>query len=104
MIKPSLQEVMKLAGAFNTIPVTREIYADVTTPILLLRKLAAASRRFFLLESVEGGEKWGLYSFLGYDPVRRAVCRDGVDTIEGENPRRVKTDKPLWVLRELLSR
>ncbi len=104
MIKPSLQEVMKLTETYNTIPVTREIYADVTTPILLLRKLAAASRRFFLLESVEGGEKWGRYSFLGYDPVGRAVCRDGVVTIEGENPRRVKTDKPLEVLRELLSR
>jgi anthranilate synthase component 1 len=104
MIKPSLQEVMKLTGTYNTIPVTREIYADVTTPILLLRKLAAASRRFFLLESVEGGEKWGRYSFLGYDPVGRAVCRDGVVTIEGENPRRVKTDKPLEVLRELLGR
>ena len=72
---PGCDEILKLARDYDTIPVCREIYADVVTPITLLRRIAGRSRRFFLLESVEGGEKWGRYSFLGYDPVMRvAVC------------------------------
>jgi anthranilate synthase component 1 len=104
MISPSCEMIEELAKTYNTIPVSREIYADVTTPILLLRKLASRSDRFYLLESVEGGEKWGRYSFLGFDPVMRVTCRDGAVAIEGEKTETVRTDKPLSVLRELLSR
>ena len=56
MITPSCDEIMKLAEEYTTIPVCREIYADMTTPISLLRRLQTRSDRFFLLESVEGGE------------------------------------------------
>ncbi|UOO38106.1 anthranilate synthase component I [Oscillospiraceae bacterium CM] len=104
MIKPSCEKIEALSKTYNTIPVSREIYADVTTPILLLRKLAAKSRRYYLLESVEGGEKWARYSFLGYDPILRATCKDGTVTIEGSETKTVRTDQPLNVLRELLSR
>ena len=62
---PGCEEILRLAQEYDTIPVCREIYADVVTPITLLRRIAGRSRRFFLLESVEGGEKWGRYSFLG---------------------------------------
>ena len=58
MITPSGDEIVKLAADYATIPLCREIYADMTTPIALLRRLQAKSKRFFLLESVEGGEKW----------------------------------------------
>jgi anthranilate synthase component 1 len=104
MISPSCEKIEELAKSYNTIPVSREIYADVTTPILLLRKLASKSSRYYLLESVEGGEKWGRYSFLGYDPVLRAVCRDGTVTVEGLEAETIVTDRPLDVLRSLLSR
>lgn len=103
MITPSCEKIEELAKTYNTIPVCREIYADVTTPILLLRKIAAKSTRYYLLESVEGGEKWGRYSFLGYDPVMRVTCRNGFVTIKGTETKTVETDKPLSVLRELLS-
>ncbi|SHI21441.1 anthranilate synthase component 1 [Sporobacter termitidis DSM 10068] len=103
MIRPSCETIEELAKTYNTIPVSREIYADVTTPILLLRKLASISSRYYLLESVEGGEKWGRYSFLGYDPVLRVTCKDGAVTIEGGETKTVVTDKPLAALRELLS-
>jgi anthranilate synthase component 1 len=103
MLKPSCETIAELAKTYNTIPVCREIYADVTTPILLLRKLAAKSRRFYLLESVEGGEKWGRYSFLGYDPVLRVKCKDGLVVIEGCENQVLVTDKPFNVLREILS-
>lgn len=56
MITPSCDEILELAKEYTTIPVCREIYADMTTPISLLRRLQTRSDRFFLLESVEGGE------------------------------------------------
>ncbi len=102
-IKPSCEMIEALAKDYNTIPVSKEIYADITTPILLLQKIALISSRYYLLESVEGGEKWGRYSFVGYDPVLRATCKDGVVTIEGTQTKTVRTDKPLTVLRELLA-
>ena len=98
MITPGCDAIVKLAERYATIPVCREIYADMVTPIALLRRLQARSRRFFLLESVEGGEKWARYSFLGYDPVLRARCKNGVVTIEGAENRTIQTAKPLDVL------
>ena len=100
---PDCDEILKMAPDYDIIPVCREIYADVITPITLLRKLAAVSKRYYLLESVEGGEKWGRYSFLGFDPVMRVKCSCGKVTIEkdGEETEKV-TDKPLEVLREIL--
>ena len=103
MITPGCDEIVKLAAEYSTIPVCREIYADMTTPIALLRRLQARSKRFFLLESVEGGEKWARYSFLGYDPILRATCKNGTVTLEGVQNRTVQTDKPLDVLREVLA-
>ena len=103
MITPSCDEIVKLAADYSTIPVCREIYADMTTPIALLRRLQAKSKRFFLLESVEGGEKWARYSFLGYDPILRAACKNGTVTLEGVENRTVRTDKPIDVLREALA-
>ena len=103
MITPGCDEIVKLAAEYSTIPVCREIYADMTTPIALLLRLQARSKRFFLLESVEGGEKWARYSFLGYDPILRATCKNGTVTLEGVQNRTVQTDKPLDVLREVLA-
>ena len=103
MITPGYDEIVKLAAEYSTIPVCREIYADMTTPIALLRRLQARSKRFFLLESVEGGEKWARYSFLGYDPILRATCKNGTVKFEGVQNRTVQTDKPLDVLREVLA-
>ena len=75
----------------------------MTTPISLLRRLQTRSDRFFLLESVEGGEKWARYSFLGYDPILRATCKNGTVTLEGAVNRTV-TDRQSrsTVLREVL--
>ena len=99
---PDCDEILKLANDYDIIPVCREIYADVITPITLLRKLSGISSRYYLLESIEGGEKWGRYSFLGYDPVMRVSCKEGVVTIEkGDEVATKQTDKPLDVLHVL---
>jgi len=100
---PDCDEILRLALDYDIIPVCREIYADVITPITLLRKMAAISKRYFLLESVEGGEKWGRYSFLGYDPIIRVSCSCGKVTIEENGEEKtVVTEKPMDVIREIM--
>ena len=87
---------------YNTIPVTGELFSDVITPITLLRKLNEVSNNCFLLESVEGGEKIGRYSFLGFEPKMRVYCsRDEVVITQGEQQNRAKVC-PLTFLKELL--
>jgi anthranilate synthase component I len=66
---PSLDEFRQLAAAgANTIPVYREIAADLDTPVSAFLKLHQRGQGF-LLESVEGGDRWGRYSILGSDPL-----------------------------------
>ncbi len=64
MIFPSRNEFFKLARRGNLIPVCREILADMETQVSAFRKIDDG-RSAFLLESIEGGEKWARYSFLG---------------------------------------
>ena len=101
---PGCEEILRLAQEYDTIPVCREIYADVVTPITLLRRIAGRSRRFFLLESVEGGEKWGRYSFLGCDPVLRVTLKNGrVVTEQADGTKtETETNRPYDILREIL--
>lgn len=105
MIRPECEQILELAQDYNIIPVCKEIYADMMTPISMLAKVAAKSQRFYLLESVEGGEKWGRYSFLGYEPRMRIRCISGrviSETEAGEEV--IETNRPLEVLRDILSR
>src|SRR5512137_473322 len=64
MLFPSRNEFFQLARRGNLIPVYREILADMETPVSAFRKIDDR-RSAFLLESIEGGEKWARYSFLG---------------------------------------
>ncbi|WP_418463032.1 anthranilate synthase component I [Frisingicoccus sp.] len=103
MIRPECEQILALAEDYSVIPVCKEIYADMMTPISMLIRLSAISQRYYLLESVEGGEKWGRYSFLGYDPIMRVSCKDGKVTIESDRETKVvETEKPLMVLRNIL--
>lgn len=100
---PDCNEILRLASEYDIIPICREIYADVITPITLLRKIAAISKRYYLLESIEGGEKWGRYSFLGFDPLMRVSCSCGKVVIEQDREERtVETEKPLEIIREIM--
>ena len=103
MIKPSYDEVLNLKDSYSVIPVYKEIYADVVTPITLLRKIAGVSDKYFLLESIEGGEKWGRYSFIGFNPKARLAYKNGTLTITGEGEKTVATDKPYDEVRKYLA-
>ena len=102
MIKPDCESIRTLANEYSMIPVCREIYADVMTPITLLRKFSNLSKRYYLLESIEGGKKWGRYSFLGLDPIMRVYCKEKIVTIEqAGNVRQIQTNHPYDVLQKI---
>ncbi len=77
MHQPTLQEVKRLAGQGNLVPVYREINADLETPVSAYLKVARRPYSF-LLESVEGGERIARYSFIGTEP------QDVVKTGQGQ--------------------
>jgi anthranilate synthase component 1 len=67
MATPSFKDFKELAREGNLIPVFEEVLADLETPVSAFKKINGQSHGF-LLESIEGGEKWGRYSFLGTGP------------------------------------
>lgn len=100
MVKPDCQTIQQLASDYSIVPVCREVFADAVTPIALVRRLAALSESCFLLESVEGGQQWGRYSFLGFGPLMRVSCKEGIVTIEDQDTvKTIRTDRPLDILR-----
>src|SRR5215469_17385626 len=68
MKQTSFDEFVELSRRGTFVPVCREIMADLLTPVSAFLKIAEHSDYAFLLESVEGGEHIGRYSFLGKDP------------------------------------
>ena len=79
MYSPTLEEFTQLATQGNLVPVARRLLADVETPLSAYRKIRGQGESF-LLESVEGGEHLGRYSFVGCNP--RAVIRQSGATVE----------------------
>ena len=99
---PSLSEVKNIAGTgkYDVVPVSTEILSDFTTPIEVVRILKNLSPHCYMLESAMADEKWGRYTFLGYDPKLLITCVDGELSI---GDRKVKTDNPSEHIREILA-
>jgi anthranilate synthase component 1 len=66
---PDQDAFVLLSGQSGLVPVHRTIIADMDTPLTIYAKVSNARRHAFLFESMEGGEKWGRYSFIGLDPL-----------------------------------
>ena len=79
MTTPSLEEIRKYKGEyeFKYVPVKKEIFSDIRTPIEVLKILKAQSDHVYMLESVEDQKRWGRYTFLGYNPTMCITCTDG---------------------------
>jgi anthranilate synthase component I len=99
---PELNRFVELSRQGNLIPVWREILADMETPVSAFRKIDQGSASF-LLESIEGGEKWARYSFLGSGE-RIFRCRgELVELLEGERVVQSFTaTDPLAALRDFM--
>lgn len=106
MLCPTLNEAKGFRG-FDIIPIKRELLSDFITPIEALRRLQNVSRHCYILESVENREKWGRYTFLGYDPKLEISCSDGEMTVKDLRTGDVKLDRsadPTKYLRGLMNK
>lgn len=85
---PTQKEFRQLARTHSHVPVTRSVPADLETPVSAFLRVAANEPEAFLLESVEGGEHVGRYTFIGVRPYRVMTAVDGsVAVIEGKTRR-----------------
>jgi len=102
---PSLKEAKEIAasGDYKVIPVCREMYADIKTPIEVLRILKKVSRHCFLLESVEDTQKWGRYTFLGFEPKLEFTCTNGKATIKNGAAYTLEATDPGDLIRKILA-
>lgn len=92
MYQPTLEQVLELADQGNLVPIYREINADLDTPVTAYLKVARPPYSF-LLESVEGGEHIGRFSFIGTEP--RKIIRTGPGQEYGEIDPLIPIEKEL---------
>lgn len=102
-ITPSRDEFIALAQEYTVVPVWTQILADLETPVAAFVKLVGEGNGF-LLESVEHGERWSRYSFVGRNPRGTLSSRNGMITATGEVPASVPLDKGMLVAMEELLR
>ena len=103
MKQTTFEEFVDLAKRATFVPVCKELVADLLTPVSAFLKIAEHSDYAFLLESVEGGEHVGRYSFLGKDPFLILRGRNGKTSIEQQGVTS-DVDKPfIETLRELMN-
>ena len=100
---PPVEEVKALTarGEYKVAPISCEILSDICTPIEAMQILKNVSTHWYLLESAQANEKWGRYTFLGYDPKMEITCVNG--TLRAGDVT-LHTDDPSAVLRDILAR
>ncbi|HEY3239811.1 MAG TPA: chorismate-binding protein [Acidimicrobiia bacterium] len=84
-LRPTREAFVELAATHTVVPVWREVLADLETPVSVFLKLVGTGEGF-LLESVEHGERWGRYSFIGRDPALTLVARGRNVAWSGPSP------------------
>jgi anthranilate synthase component I len=100
---PSRTEFCELAARYPVVPVWQTVLADVQTPVAAFLRLEGGLGNAFLLESVEGGERWGRYSFIGGDAFAVVKAISGRVVVEGAPPVAPgEREPPLAYMRRLL--
>jgi anthranilate/para-aminobenzoate synthase component I len=101
MYSPDLEAFSEMIEQAGLVPLHRTIVADLDTPLTIFAKVAEREKHAFLFESMEGGEKWGRYSFIGLDPLLSFSSVGDVVTLrkagfgsEVESETEAETDNP----------
>ena len=102
MFTPTLEEVKELSGSYNLIPITYSFLADQATPIQIYQTIRGENT--FLLESVEDGNRWGRYSFIGLNPFLRFRAKNNNYEVNYRNGLKEQgTGNPIDALKDKLS-
>ena len=99
----SAREFARLAREHSLVPVYRTVTADLETPVSAFLRIAAKQPEAFLLESVEGGEHVGRYTFIGIEPYKKIVSRGANITVEEASQRRTFQGDIFAELKQALS-
>ena len=99
---PEFNKVREIAesGKYDILPVSCEILSDICTPIEAMKILKNVSTHCYMLESATHNEKWGRYTFIGYDP-KIQITAAGNDITIGDV--RMQTEDPSVQIRQILS-
>ncbi len=99
---PTIGDVKRIAatGKYSILPVSCEILSDFTTPIETMRVLKNVSNHCYMLESALSSDKWGRYTFLGFDPKLEVTCINGQMKIGNI---KFETDNPSKYIRQIIS-
>jgi len=100
-VRPSREEFHRLAADHTVVPVWRELLADLVTPVAAFARVVG-DEPGFLLESVEHGERWSRWSFVGRNPLATLTSKDGALTVEGELHPDIPTDQGILAAVEAL--
>jgi anthranilate synthase component I len=104
MYSPTLETARTYAGEYRCVPVCRTILSDRRTPIEVLKVLKNNSRHCYMLESLESTDRWGRYTFLGFDPQLELTCVDGqVRITENGTIRTEQTRDPGAIIRAIVA-
>ncbi|MBO5484706.1 MAG: anthranilate synthase component I [Lachnospiraceae bacterium] len=98
----SLEEARKLSKGYKVIPISKEILSDIRTPIEVLRILKGVSRHCYMLESMENQERWGRYTFLGFEPKMEITCMNGKMTIRNGETKTKEVSHPGEAIKKIL--
>ncbi len=99
---PAFAEVKEIAqsGKYKVLPVSCEILSDICTPIEAMRILKNVSTHCYMLESAQQDEKWGRYTFMGFEPKMEITCINGEMCAGGI---KMNTENPSDFLRQILA-
>jgi anthranilate synthase component 1 len=101
-VSPTRDEFHALAANHSVVPVWRELLADLITPVAAFARLCGDDQPGFLFESVEHGERWSRFSFVGRNPIATLVLRNGLVSVDGDLPEAMPRDKGILAAIEWL--
>ena len=98
---PDKERFLELAETHDLVPVRLEVLGDTETPVSAFFALAGEDGAAFLLESVEGGDRWARWSFVGWDPLFVVSAGGSGIEVTGDGPSPGSSD-PLEAMQEIL--
>jgi anthranilate synthase component 1 len=103
MFTPDFELAKIRANGSKVVPIALELFSDQKTSIEILNNIKSQSDNWYILESVNGNDSWGRYTFIGYNPVAKVYGENGKVFYEKNGVKTEKSSDALGVIRHLLS-